>query len=90
MPVHLGPGDPSPALAEALMALGLRRDPWTSPVMALTTHLAAAGSIAELRIAPVDATTYASWLHAFAGSFEAYERARGPLGRRSRPTPTSS
>ena len=77
--IHLGPGDPSPALAEALVALGLRRDPWTSPVMALTT-IEPAPAHAGLRIELVDATTYAAWLHAFAGSFEAYERAQRTVG----------
>jgi GNAT superfamily N-acetyltransferase len=77
--VHLGPSDPPPALAQALEALGLHRDPWASPVMALT-KIEPAPRHTELRIVPIDALTYPDWLGSFAGSIEAAERAGRTIG----------
>lgn len=77
--VHLGPSEPSSALADALEALGYRRDTWTTPVMALT-RIEPAPPPPDLRLVPVDEATYPEWLRAFAGSFEATERAGRTVG----------
>ena len=77
--VHLGPSEPDPELVTRLESLGLRRDPWTSPVMALTPVLPAPGH-PELRVEMVDVVAYREWLRAFAGSEEAVERASHTIG----------
>ncbi|HEY4190965.1 MAG TPA: GNAT family N-acetyltransferase [Candidatus Limnocylindrales bacterium] len=77
--VHVGPTEPEGSLDEALEARGLRREPWTAPVMALTP-IPSAAAHPELRVEMVDAGSYGSWLRAFAGSDEATERAGHTFG----------
>ena len=77
--VHVLPSEPDPGLATALEGRGLRRDPWTEPVMVLTPIALATGH-PDLRVEMVDAVTYRDWLRAFAGSDEAVERAGHTIG----------